>query len=163
MARPKFPPAQSPRSLRVRSRRLDEIDAAKLATAYALLARRLLEARRARTDNEEHILGLAEIAEAETRRARSELARLDDQERKLFTAHYADRITEHIFAEEHERLRRERAAADALVARYQTDHQTALEMLEIALELTDDIQGAYLKADHTERRLFNQEIGRAHV
>jgi len=48
MARPKALSSKQPaRSVRVRSRRLAEIDEAKLATALALMARRLLEQRAA--------------------------------------------------------------------------------------------------------------------
>ena len=50
MARPKPRAGKQPsRSVRVRSRPLAEIDEAKLATALALMARRLLEQRSAET------------------------------------------------------------------------------------------------------------------
>ena len=43
---PKDPKAEKPaRALRVRSRRLDQVDEAKLALALALMARRLIEER----------------------------------------------------------------------------------------------------------------------
>ena len=56
MARPKPPAGNQPsRSVRVRSRPLAEIDEAKLATALALMARRLLEQRSA--DDRDHAPG----------------------------------------------------------------------------------------------------------
>jgi site-specific DNA recombinase len=99
---------------------------------------------------------LAKIADKETSRARAEVIRLDNEERKLLSAHYADSISDHIFDEEQQRIRRERAAADLLFARYQVDRSTLSETLDLALSLTRDTQAAYLRADPTERRLLNQ-------
>jgi hypothetical protein len=61
-----------------------------------------------------------------------------------------------VFAEEQKRIRRERAAADQLLRRFEINHQDILDTVDIALERTDNIQDAYLKADPTERRLLNQ-------
>ena len=71
-------------------------------------------------------------------------------------AHYADRISESLFAAEEARIRRERIAANELVARLDVKHDLLLETLDIALGLTEDIQAAYCRAEPTERRLFNQ-------
>ena len=114
------------------------------------------ERERVRAAIQQHIDGLAAIADKETARARTEITRLDNEERKLLAAHYQDRISGHIFNEEQQRIRRERIAADELLRRHQVDHATILQTLDLALELTDDIQAAYLQADHTERRLLNQ-------
>jgi site-specific DNA recombinase len=103
-----------------------------------------------------HMDGLARIAEKETSRARAEVVRLDNEERKLLGAHYNDAISDHIFAEEQKRIRRERVAADALLRRYEIKHDAILETLDTALDLTNNIQAAYLQADETERRLLNQ-------
>ena len=100
----------------------------------------------------------AKIADRETARARAEIARLDNQERKLLTAHYDDAISDHIFADEQKRIRRERAAADRLLSSYALDHQLIRDTLELALGLTNDIQDAYRKAQPTERRLLNQAL-----
>src|ERR671930_227552 len=62
-------------------------------------------------------------------------------------AHYSDRISDHIFAEEQKRIRREHAAADRLLRRFEINHQDILDTVDIAIELTDNIQDAYLKAD----------------
>ena len=103
-----------------------------------------------------HTDALAAIADQETSRARAEVIRLDNEERKLLTAHYSDRISDHTFHEEQQRIRRERIAADELLRRYQVDHATILETLDLALDLTDNIQAAYLQAAPVERRLINQ-------
>ena len=84
------------------------------------------------------------------------MTRLDNEERKLLTAHYADKISEHIFAEEQARVRRERAAAEHLLNRHKVNQETVASTLDLALQLTDNIQTAYLQADTTERRLLNQ-------
>jgi site-specific DNA recombinase len=107
-----------------------------------------------------HLDGLASLAGKETDRARAEVVRLDNEERKLLAAHYQDRISDHIFAEEQRRIRRERVAADQLLQRFEINHEDILETVEHALELTDNIQAAYLKADPTERRLLNQAFFR---
>lgn len=100
--------------------------------------------------------GLAELAGKELGRARVELTRLEREERKLLAAHYADRISEALFTEEEARIRRERIAANELVARLDIKHDQLLETLDLALELTEDIHAAYCRAEATERRLFNQ-------
>ena len=103
-----------------------------------------------------HIDRVAKIAAKETARAQAEVTRLDNEERKLLTAHYADKISEHIFAEEQARVRRERAAAEQLLNRHKINQETVASTLDLALQLTDSIQTAYLQADTTERRLLNQ-------
>ena len=103
-----------------------------------------------------HLDELAKIADRETGRARAEVIRLDNEERKLLTTHYADTISDHIYAEEQARIRRERTAADQLFQRHQVEHATIFETLDLALELTASTQAAYLQADATERRLLNQ-------
>jgi site-specific DNA recombinase len=105
-----------------------------------------------------HIHELAAIADTETRRARAELTRLDNEERKLLTAHYQDRISDHLFAEEQARIRKERTAADQLLQRFQLNHHETLTTLDTALQLTTNIQHAYLNATPTERRLLNQAL-----
>jgi DNA invertase Pin-like site-specific DNA recombinase len=105
-----------------------------------------------------HLGELAGIADKETSRARAEVTRLDNEERKLLAAHYQDRISDHIFQEEQKRIRWERIAADQLLQRFQIDQDAILDTLDLALQLTDSIQTAYLNADPTERRLLNQAI-----
>ena len=103
-----------------------------------------------------HMDALAQIAEKETARARAEVVRLDNEERKLLAAHYNDAISDHIFAEEQKRIRRERVAADELLRRYEIKQDAIIGTLDTALNLTYNIQAAYLQADETERRLLNQ-------
>jgi hypothetical protein len=100
-------------------------------------------------------LAPAPFLHRQTTRARAEVTRLDNEERKVLNAHYADTISDHIFNEEQRRIRRERHTAQELLERHQVDHEAILDTLDVALELTNDIQAAYLRADPTERRLLN--------
>jgi DNA invertase Pin-like site-specific DNA recombinase len=123
---------------------------------YATIQLTDKQRQRVRTAVNTHITGLAQLADKETSRARAEVIRLDNEERKLLTAHYNDRISQHIFNEEQQRIRRERAAAERLLQRHQLNYDQVLQTLDLALQLTDDIQAAYLQADTAERRLLNQ-------
>ena len=71
-------------------------------------------------------------------------------------AHYTDKISDHIYTDEQARIRRERAAAEELLRRYEVKHDVITQTLDLALQLTDQTQDAYLQAEPTERRLFNQ-------
>ena len=84
------------------------------------------------------------------------MTRLDNEERKLLSAHYTDKISDHIYQEEQERIRRQRHAANELLTRYEIKQDTVVQTLDLALQLTDSTQAAYLQADPTERRLLNQ-------
>lgn len=67
-------------------------------------------------------------------------------------------ISEALFAAETERISRERAPAQKLVETLEIPYQAALENLDTALELLDNMQAAYLMVSDQERRLFNQAI-----
>jgi site-specific DNA recombinase len=71
---------------------------------------------RVRTAVQTYMGQLRASAGDKTSDARADLARLDSEERKLLAAHYADNISDGLFAEEAQRIRRERVAAQALVA-----------------------------------------------
>ena len=90
--------------------------------------------------------------------ATAELARLKQQERKLLDAHYEDRVSRELFAEEEQRIRRQRIAAEATIARLQVDDDVLLGTLDEALGMTDRIQTAYCRANPIQRRLFNQSL-----
>jgi site-specific DNA recombinase len=135
--------------------RIDAVEAA-VERHYSTIELSDEKRERIRTAVRGHMESLARIAEKETTRARAEVIRLDNEERKLLAAHYNDAISDHIFAEEQKRIRRERVAADTLLRRYEIKQDTILETLNVALSLTKNIQAAYLQADSTERRLLNQ-------
>ena len=103
-----------------------------------------------------HVAVVAELAAQKVADAKADLARLDAEERKLLTAHYADQVSESLFAEEQVRIRRERATAEKLIKELDIQHQRVLRALDVALAMTDRIQAAYCQADRQERRLFNQ-------
>jgi site-specific DNA recombinase len=94
----------------------------------------------------------------EIERARKELARLMDEERKLLRAHYEDRISPELFGEEERRIRGERAAAEETVAKLSGEYDLALSNLDKALDLTANIQAAYDLAPRHVRRLMNQSF-----
>jgi site-specific DNA recombinase len=99
------------------------------------------------------LLSAEKVAEAETK-----LAELERQERKLLTAHYADQLSETLFAEEQKRIKRERIGAEKRIDSLSVDHEQAMKTLDLALALTDDTQRAYLQAGPQERRLLNQGL-----
>jgi hypothetical protein len=63
-----------------------------------------------------------------------------------------------LFAEEQERIRRERNGARKQTEHLSFKHERVLEALDTALAMTDDIQQAYVQAGPGERRLFNQGL-----
>ncbi len=99
------------------------------------------------------LLSAEKVAEAETK-----LAELERQERKLLTAHYADQLSEPLFADEQKRIKRERVGAEKRIDSLSVDHEQAMQALDLALALTDDVQAAYLQAGPQERRLLNQGL-----
>ncbi len=99
------------------------------------------------------VLAAEKVAEAEL-----QLTRLEKEERKLLTAHYADQVSEALFTSEQERIRRERVGLTRRIENLSIEHEDVLVALDQALELTDDIQRAYMQAGPQERRLFNQGL-----
>jgi site-specific DNA recombinase len=99
------------------------------------------------------VLSAERVAEAELR-----LTQLEREERKLLQAHYADQISECLFAEEQERIRRERIAANKRIENLDVEYDRVQKALDLALALTDDIQRAYAQAGPQERRLLNQGL-----
>jgi site-specific DNA recombinase len=88
--------------------------------------------------------------------ARRTVDRLLNQERKLLNARYDDRISDALFAEEEQRIRKERAAAEETLTRLSGEYEIALANLDKALDLTDNVQAAYEIAPPTVRRALNQ-------
>jgi len=98
------------------------------------------------------------LSAEELTRAKGELTRLKEAERKLLQAHYADHVSEELFAEEQQRIRNERAVAEETAERLTGEYDVALGNLDTALELTANIQAAYDLAPPHIRRLMNQAI-----
>jgi len=105
-----------------------------------------------------HVESITELAAENIGQAERRLTRLDQQERKLLQAHYADQISEELFAEEQARIRRERVAAEKRIESLSIEHDAVLKTLGLALALTDDVQTAYVQAGPQERRLLNQGL-----
>jgi site-specific DNA recombinase len=103
-----------------------------------------------------HVAVIAELAAQKITDAEAVLTRLDREERKLLNAHYADSVSESLFANEQARISRERIGATKTIEQLSFKHEQVLEALDDALALTDDIQRAYIQAAPQERRLLNQ-------
>ncbi len=96
------------------------------------------------------------ISAPQRQQATRELQRLKQQEKKLLDLHLAESISSELYAEEYERITRERVAVKQTVAHLQGDEAEALRTLDLAGTLTDRMQDAYVRADPNGRRLFNQ-------
>jgi hypothetical protein len=99
------------------------------------------------------VMAAEKVAEAET-----QLTHLVRQERKLLAAHYDGKISEDLFSEEQTRIGRERNAAKKRIDNLSVDHDRAMKVLDLALDLSDDVQTAYLLAGPEERRMLNQRL-----
>lgn len=135
--------------------RVEAVEAA-VERHYAMIQLPALQREAIRDAVAGHLRDVEMVAEREVGQARDRLGRLDQQERKLLAAHYADRVSDELFAEEEQRIRRERIAAKELIARLDLQHEPLLPTVEMALTLTENIQAAYCRANPTERRLLNQ-------
>jgi site-specific DNA recombinase len=98
-------------------------------------------------------------AQHEVDRCEGVLQEVKEQERKLLTMHYEDRISGELFDEEQTRLRHRRQDAEDLIARVSLSFDDAIATLDLALEiLDDDLHDLYRRGDDTIRRLINQAI-----
>ncbi len=138
-----------------RHRRVEVVEA-KIIEHYATI--QLTPARREqlRHDIQGRFSSLIAFSATELDRAKLELDRLMDEERKLLRAHYQDKISEALFAEEEVRIRTERVAAQSTVEKLSGEYDLALSNLDKALALTEHIQAAYDLAPGHVRRMFNQ-------
>ncbi len=114
---------------------------------------------RVRAAVEQHLAKLATTSQDEIDRCQSVLTGLKLQERKLLDKHYQDDISEELFREESERIKRERKDAEAIIARLSLRHEDLVAGLTLALKLaSSDLYDLYLRASPTVRRLMNQAL-----
>ncbi len=111
-----------------------------------------------RTAIRERVSALEEASAPERSRVKAELQQLAAQEKKLLRAHYDDEISPELFKSEQSRIQRERADAEHELSLLEVDHREALEHLDYALALTDNVHSAYQVARPGIRRLLNQAI-----
>jgi len=111
-----------------------------------------------RTSVQAYVASIDAKAEPERQQITETLRKLTAQEKKLLQAHYDEYITPKLFAQEQQRIRRERISSEQRQAELQVDHGRTLERLDIALGMTDRVQAAYLIAEPNTRRIFNQAI-----
>jgi hypothetical protein len=146
------------RQLRTCSQRYRPVELIEEAVVRYYATVQLTPARRERIRQVIHdqFDGLIDVAEREIARTSLELSRLDDEERKLLDRHYADRVSDHIYDQEYDRIRRERAHAHKTLDDLSVSYDKAKNTLDLALELTSDVQAAYRAAAPDARRFFNQ-------
>ncbi len=120
----------------------------------------LSETRRARVRQaiRTELARMSATSENELRRCNGVLAELKTQERKLLDAHYQDRVSSELYAEESARIAREREVTEAIAARLNVEFSDITNNLELALTLVSDIQRAYKASPPHIRRLLNQAI-----
>ncbi|MHB9149797.1 MAG: recombinase family protein [Thermoleophilia bacterium] len=95
----------------------------------------------------------AEAAEhVETLRIR----RLTDERKKLLNLHYADAVPVDLFKQEQQRITQELEQAHGRLAAVSLEFDAIEKNMNKALELARDCRAAYLMANTTVRRLFNQ-------
>ncbi len=111
-----------------------------------------------RTSVQAYVTSIDANAEPERDQVAETLKRLAGQEKKLLQAHYDEHITSELFAQEQQRVRRERVAAEQRRGELQVDHGRTLERLDVALGMTERVQAAYLIAEPNTRRVFKQTI-----
>ena len=141
-----------------RAQRVDHVEAA-IERYYGTV--RISDADRERVQQavEAHLASLAGVSGEEIERCIRVLDELKEQERKLLRKHYANEVSEELYAEEQARIKHERADTDAIVARLTVNHDDLLGTLAMALQLaTLDLQDLYLRATPQIRRLMNQAI-----
>jgi hypothetical protein len=138
-----------------KSHRVEAVEAA-VERHYATVQLSYQEREDVRAVVKKHATGIAKLAEQKISEAERQLSRLDSEERKLLTAHYADQISESLFSDEQKRISRERIGATKQIEQLSLSHERVLDALNVALALTDNMQAAYCQASPQERRLLNQ-------
>jgi hypothetical protein len=101
-----------------------------------------------------------------TETSRNEIARcevlltdLKAQERKLMERDYRNEISDELFTEESERIKRERKDSEAIIVRLSIEHDELQSALDLVLDIfAHDIHDLYLRATPTQRRFLNQAI-----
>lgn len=97
-------------------------------------------------------------SEKERARCNNVLTGLKKQERKLLSAHYKDRVSDELYNEEAARIQREREQVERIASRLDVDFSDVQRTLDIALELLNDVQWAFVASPPHVRRLINQAI-----
>jgi site-specific DNA recombinase len=108
---------------------------------------------------ETRLAKLADTSKQELKRCNALLTDLKEQERKLMDKHYKDEVSEEFFAEEAAHMKRERLAAQAVIARMNVRHDELSEFVALSLRIaSSDLYDLYLRAKPYIRRLMNQAI-----
>jgi DNA invertase Pin-like site-specific DNA recombinase len=138
--------------------RVEAVEAA-IEAHYATVRLSADEQARVRRAMTEHLSGLIETSRQELARCKGVQQRLKREERALLNKHYEDKVSDELYNEEYERIKRERLQVEAIVSRLTLDHDDLQATLERALDLVgQDLQDLYLRAKPESRRLMNQAI-----
>ncbi len=141
-----------------RYQRIEAVEAA-IEQHYKTVPFSARDQERVRAVIEQHLAKLASTSKAEIDRCQAVLTGLKQQERKLLDKHYQDDISDELFHDESERIKRERGDAEAIIARLTIRHEDLVAGLTLALKLaSSDLYDLYLRASPTIRRLMNQAI-----
>ncbi len=96
--------------------------------------------------------------QAELERQRRRVAELKNQQQKLIEARYADAISLDLLKTEQERIGRELAGAQQIIARYSTEVAAVLRTVDEALLLCADAHRLYLSAPPAIKRQLNLAV-----
>lgn len=108
---------------------------------------------------EQRLATLAATSKQELARCAGVLDGLKEQEKKLLRKHYQDEVSDELFHEEAERIKRERADAQAIVDRLSLRHGELRQFVALTLKLVNyDLHDLYLRASPSIRRLMNQAV-----
>lgn len=135
--------------------RVDEVEA-KIEQHYKTIAISPGTRDRIAAHIERHFAMHAATSQRELDRCNALLADLKDQERKLLARDYKTGVSDELYSEEVERMKRERLDAQAIIARLTIRHEALTEFLALVLKLaTCDLHHLYLCAKPYTRRLMN--------
>jgi site-specific DNA recombinase len=108
---------------------------------------------------ERRLAKLAATSKQELARCSGVLDGLKEQEKKLLAKHYQDEVSDELFHEEAERIKRERVDAQAIVDRLSLRHGELRQFVSLTLKLASyDLHDLYLRASPSIRRLMNQAV-----
>ena len=86
------------------------------------------------------------------------IAKLERERKKLLQAFYAEAISQDLLKEEQDRIRREIAQAEKVIADHSVNRDRAYQLLDDLLTLCDDPHALYLCADEPIKRLLNEAV-----
>jgi DNA invertase Pin-like site-specific DNA recombinase len=130
-----------------------EIEVAALYWSLKLTPKQIAEVRRSIRAHAEKHIGV--IKKAATRHRRR-LQRLEDEQTKLWDAHYKGSVSENVMRRQTERIETEERSLQQLLTGSEVELAEIHEALDDALKLTETPLETYLAAGNLGKRLLNQ-------